>query len=156
YSGTLGLVQMAVSSGRLWNRLGASRLERSICGAAAETAVEATLGKRWSPPYQDVAHSKLVILWGNNTVATGPHFQHHLRQARRQGCHVMVIDPRRTLTARGANRHLAPLPGTDGHLAMGLADILVRERLHDEHWLERHTVGWPQLKDRLADFTPER
>jgi anaerobic selenocysteine-containing dehydrogenase len=44
YSGTLGLVQMTVSSSRFWNRLGASRLERSICGAAAEYAVEATLG----------------------------------------------------------------------------------------------------------------
>src|SRR5947209_2299732 len=64
YSGTLGLVQMTVSSARLWNRLGASQLERSICGAAAEKAVEATLGARRAPPYADVVHSKLVVLWG--------------------------------------------------------------------------------------------
>src|SRR3954447_936474 len=68
YSGTLGLVQMVVASGRFWNRLGASQLERSICGAAAETAVEATLGARWSAPYADVEHSKLVVLWGHNPV----------------------------------------------------------------------------------------
>src|SRR5437764_13926019 len=72
YSGTLGLVQMGVSSARLWNRLGASQLERSICGAAAEKAVEYTLGARWSQPYAEVAHSKLVILWGHNPVATAP------------------------------------------------------------------------------------
>src|SRR5204862_1244910 len=72
YSGTLGLVQMGVASARLWNRLGASQLERSICGAAAEKAVEATLGARWSQPYSDIIHSKLVILWGHNPIATAP------------------------------------------------------------------------------------
>src|SRR5665811_1767467 len=62
YSGTLGLVQMSVSSARFWNRLGASQLQRSICGAAAEFAVEATLGKRWSQSYADVIHSKLLVI----------------------------------------------------------------------------------------------
>lgn len=57
YSGTLGLVQMGVSSTRLWNRLGASQLERTICGAAAEMAVEMTLGVRQSQSYQDIQHS---------------------------------------------------------------------------------------------------
>jgi anaerobic selenocysteine-containing dehydrogenase len=156
YSGTLGLVQMVVSSGRFWDRLGASRLQRSICGAAAETAVEVTLGKRYSAPYEDVLHSKLVVLWGHNPVATGPHFLPQLRRAQHAGCQVVVIDPRRTTTARTADRHLAPLPGTDGYLAMGLAHVLVRDGLHDEGWLNQHTVGWPQFKERLADFPPAR
>jgi anaerobic selenocysteine-containing dehydrogenase len=156
YSGTLGLVQMAVASGRFWNRLGASRLERSICGAAAERAVESTLGKRWSPPYADVVHSKLVILWGHNPVSTAPHFMPFLRQAQRAGCRVVVIDPRRTPSAQGVYRHLAPLPGTDGVLAMGLAHLLVKEGRHDEAWLHEHTVGWPQLRERLGAFPPER
>ena len=70
YSGTLGLVQMTVASTRFWNRLGASQLERSICGAAAEYAVEATLGVRHSPAYAEVAHSRLVIIWGHNPAST--------------------------------------------------------------------------------------
>src|SRR5262245_40211647 len=74
YSGTLGLVRNAGCAARLWNRLGASQLRRSICGAAAERAVEATLGKRRSPAYEDVIHSRLVILWGHNPVSTAPHF----------------------------------------------------------------------------------
>jgi anaerobic selenocysteine-containing dehydrogenase len=156
YSGTLGLVQMAVSSARLWNRLGASQLRRSICGAAAERAVEATLGKRWSPAYADVVHSKLVILWGHNPVSTAPHFMPFLLQARRNGCKVVVIDPRRTRSAQGADRHLAPLPGTDGALALGIAHILVHEGLHDEGWLQTNTVGWPLLRERLAAFPPQR
>ena len=73
YSGTLGLVQNAVAAARLFNRLGASELQRSICGAAAEYAVTLTLGKRWSAPYSEVVHSRLVILWGHNPISTAPH-----------------------------------------------------------------------------------
>jgi anaerobic selenocysteine-containing dehydrogenase len=156
YSGTLGLVQLHVCNARLWNRLGASQLERSICGAAAEFAVEATLGKRWGVPYTEVAHSRLVIIWGHNPISTAPHFMPFLRQAQHRGCRVIVIDPRRTPTARTADQHLAPLPGTDGALALGLGHVLVAEGLHDEVWLEAHTVGWPQLRERLAEFPPGR
>ncbi|HVS37766.1 MAG TPA: molybdopterin oxidoreductase family protein [Gemmataceae bacterium] len=156
YSGTLGLVQMTVSSARLWNRLGASQLERSICGAAAEMAVEMTLGKRWSPPYADVIHSKLVVLWGHNPVASAPHFMPFLKQAQRAGCQVVVIDPRRTPSARSADRHVAPRPGTDGALALGLAHVLVAEGRHDAAWLQAHTVGWPQLRERIVEFPPDR
>jgi anaerobic selenocysteine-containing dehydrogenase len=156
YSGTLGVVQMGVASARLWNRLGASQLERSICGAAAEMAVEATLGKRWSPPYADVIHSKLVLLWGHNPVATAPHFMPFLRHAQRQGCQVVVIDPRRTQTARGADRHVTPLPGTDGPLALAIAHVLVEEGLHDEGWLNAHADGWPALRRVIEEFPPQR
>jgi anaerobic selenocysteine-containing dehydrogenase len=156
YSGTLGLVQMIVSSARLWNRLGVSRLERSICGAAAEMAVEATLGKRWSPPYDEVIHSRLIHIWGHNPVSSGPHFMPFLRQAQRAGSQVVVIDPRRTQTARGADWHLAPRPGTDGVLAMGLAHLLVAEGMHDEEWLAAHTIGWPMLRERLAEYPAQR
>jgi anaerobic selenocysteine-containing dehydrogenase len=156
YSGTLGLVQMTVSSARFWNRLGASQLERSICGAAAEKAVEATLGSRWSPPYADVVHSKLVILWGHNPVSTAPHFMPFLQQARRNGCEVVVIDPRRTATARQADWHVALRPGTDGIFALGLARELVEAGWHDEAWLNAHAIGWPQLRKRLDEYPIDR
>jgi anaerobic selenocysteine-containing dehydrogenase len=156
YSGTLGLVQMIVTSARFWNRLGASQLERSICSAAAEHAVEATLGRRWSSSYADVVHSRLVVLWGHNPVSTAPHFMPFLRQAQRQGCQVVVIDPRRTASAAGAALHLAPRPGSDGVLALGVARLLVEQGLHDEAWLREHTVGWPALRDRLAEFPLQR
>jgi anaerobic selenocysteine-containing dehydrogenase len=156
YSGTLGLVQMTVASARLWNRLGASQLQRSICGAAAEQAVELTLGSRQSLPYADVVRSNLVLIWGHNPVSTAPHWLPFLRQAQHRGCRVVVIDPRRTQTSRGADLHLAPLPGSDGALALSLAHVLVAEGFHDEAWLETHTVGWPLFRERLADFPPRR
>ena len=156
YSGTLGLVQMGVTSSRFWNRLGASQLERSICGAAAEFAVEQTLGVRHTQAYEDVAHSRLVIVWGHNPVSTAPHFMPHLTAAKRNGCQLVVIDPRRTRTAKQADWHIQPKPATDGALALGLAHVMMREGWHDEGWLQQHCVGWPELAERLAMYTPER
>src|SRR5260370_29466567 len=147
---------MAVVRGRLWRRRGASRLERSICGAAAEYAVEATLGARWSQPYADVVHSKLVIAWGHNPVSTAPHFMPFLREAQHKGCRLVVIDPRRSRTAQGADWHLAPLPGTDGALALAVGHVLVIQGQHDESWLRAHAVGWPEFRERLMQFPPER
>jgi anaerobic selenocysteine-containing dehydrogenase len=150
YSGTLGLLQLAVSNERFWNRLGASGLERSICGAAAETSVEATLGGRHAPDAIQVLDSKLVLIWGHNPASTSPHFMPYLRQAQRNGTRVIVIDPRKTLTARSADLHLQPRPATDGALALGMMNIIFSEDLHDEPWLEANTVGWKELRDRAA------
>lgn len=156
YSGTLGLLQLAVCNARLWNRMGASGLERSICGAAAEAAVEATYGARWAPDPTDVLHSKLVLIWGHNPATTGPHFLPLLRQAQRNGAYVVVVDPRRTLTAHSADLHLRPRPATDGALALGLIHVLFRDNLADEAWLAAHTHGWQELRARAAEYPPER
>ncbi len=156
YSGTLGLVQMSAVNARLWNRMGASRLERAICGEAAEMAVKATLGRRWSVPYAAVRHSRLVILWGHNPVSTAPHFMPFLTEARRNGTQVIVIDPRRTRTARLADWHIAPKPGTDGALALAMAHVLVAEGFHDEEWLAENTIGWEDFPARLVGFSPRR
>jgi len=156
YSGTLGLVQMHVCNTRFWNRLGASRLLRTICGVAAAKAVVSTVGARIAPPYEHVRDSRLVIVWGHNPISTAPHFMPPLRQAQRKGCVLVVIDPRRSRTARGADLHIAPRPGTDGALALGLAHIIVKQRLHDESWLQQNTVGWDALETRIEQYPPAR
>lgn len=156
YSGTLGLVQMSVCNTRFWNRLGASRLIRAICGSACEFAVGATLGGRRGVPYHHILDSEQLIIWGANPVSTGPHLMPFVRQARRRGCEIVVIDPRRSRTARGADLHIAPRPGTDAALALGMAKVIVDEGLHDEAWLETHSVGWQQLKVRLDEYPPHR
>lgn len=156
FSGTLGLVQLSVCNQRLWNRMGASGLQRSICGAAAETAVEMTFGARWSPDPADIAHARLIVLWGHNPASTSPHVVPFIREAQRAGAHVVVIDPRRTLTARSADQHLRPRPATDGALALGIMHVLFAEGLHDEDWLEANSLGWRELRERAAGYPPER
>lgn len=119
-------------------------------------AVEMTLGVRQSQSYEDVQHSRLVIIWGHNPVTTAPHFMPHLKAVQRNGTKVVVIDPRKTKTAKGADWHLGAETGTDGALALGIAHLLVREGWHDEAWLAQNTVGWEVLRPRLADYPPER
>ena len=156
YSGTLGALNAGVCDERLWNRMGASGLDRTICDAAAERAVSVTYGARWAPDVRDLIHSKLIILWGNNPATTGPHLMPFLRDAQRRGAYVVVIDPRRTLTAKSADEHIQPYPATDGALALGLMRVLFTEGLSDDAWLEANTVGWRDLRDRAALYPPER
>ncbi len=156
YSGTLGLLQTTIVDARLWNRMGASALDRAICCAAAHAAVYATLGARYSPDYDDLLHSRLIILWGHNPASSGPHAMPFIRQAQRAGAYVVVIDPRRTATARSADLHLQINPATDGALALGMMHVIFAEHLHDEPWLEAHTVGWRELRARAAEYDPER
>ena len=156
YSGTLGLVQMGVASERLWNRIGASGLDRTICDAAATAAVRATLGAKWAPDASHLLDSRLILIWGHNPASTSPHVVPFVRQAQRAGAKVVVIDPRRTRTARSADLHLQPRPATDGALALGLIHVIFRDAVHDESWLDSNAVGWRRLRARVAGYPPER
>lgn len=156
YSGTLGMVEMGVANERFWQRLGASGLDRTICDAAATAAVNATYGASRAPDPRDVIHSKMILIWGHNPASTGPHFMPILREAQHNGTQVIVIDPRRTLTARSADLHVAPKPGTDAALALGMMHVIFRDNLHAEAWLEANAIGWRALRDRAAEFPPAR
>lgn len=156
YAGTLGLVNGAVTDSRFWNRLGACRLERAICGHAAEEAVTLTVGGRLAPPPDMLIHSKLILIWGSNPASTAPHLMPFLRQAQRNGTRIIVIDPIRTLTARSADWHIQPLPGTDAALALGMMHVMVTEQLHRPDWIAEHTLGWADLLERIMQFPPER
>src|SRR5215471_4784105 len=155
YAGTLGLVNNSVTNSRFWNRLGASQLERSICGAAAEEAVLLTVGARMAPSPHMVLQSKLVLIWGSNPASTAPHLMPFLREAQRKGTRIIVIDPIRTLTARSADQHIQPLPGTDSSLALSMMYVMVTEELHNPEWIAEHTVGWESLLERIMQFSPE-
>jgi anaerobic selenocysteine-containing dehydrogenase len=156
YAGTLGLVNNSVVNSRFWNRLGASQLERSICGAAAEEAVLLTVGARMAPAPQMLLKSKLILIWGSNPASTAPHLMPFLREAQRNGSRIIVIDPIRTLTARSADQHIQPLPGTDAALALSMMYVIVTEELHNPDWIAEHTIGWELLLERIMQFPPER
>ncbi|HEX4208560.1 MAG TPA: molybdopterin oxidoreductase family protein [Ktedonobacteraceae bacterium] len=156
YAGTLGLVQGTAVDKRFWNRLGACGLERAICGHAAEEAVMLTVGGRLAPPPDTLLQSKLILIWGSNPASTAPHVMPFIRQAQRSGARVIVVDPIRTLTARSADQHIQPFPGTDAALVLGMMYVMVTEKLHQPGWLARHSIGWEQLLERVLQFPPER
>ena len=161
--GHFGLVNNSVVNSRFWNRLGASQLERSICGAAAEEAVLLTVGARIAPSPQMLLQSKLILIWGSNPASTAPHLMPFLREAQRKGTRIIVIDPIRTLTARSADLHIQPIPGTDAALALSMMYVIVTEELHQPewiaaayHWLEVSTRAHHAVstRTRSTDYRP--
>lgn len=156
YSGTLGTVELDVVGTRFWGRLGSSESVGDLCSGATRAAMNATIGGNFGPDPRDVLHSKLVLIWAHNPATTSPHFVPLLREAQRNGAKVVVIDPRRTKTARSADLHIPIRPGTDAALGLGMMDVIFNEGLHAEAWLEAHSVGWRELRERAAEYPLER
>jgi anaerobic selenocysteine-containing dehydrogenase len=152
YSGTLGTVQNGAAGSRFWLRLGATGLERTICDAAAGVGIKATYGGGYAPDLRDVIDCKFLLIWGTNPASTSPHSMPFIRDAQRNGCQVVVIDPRKSLTARSADQHIQIRPATDAALALGMINIMFEEGLADEAWLEANSIGWRDLRDRAAEY----
>ena len=155
-AGTQGLVQMSFLDRVFFARLGASRQIDSLCGAGAGAGVAATYGDGRSADPMDVRFSDLVILWGTNTRLTNRHLWPFVEEARANGARVVVIDPIRTITARSADWFIQPLPGTDVALMLAVMHVLVRDDLIDREYVQTHSVGFEQLVEHVAAWSPER
>ncbi len=155
YAGTMGLVQGEAMAQRFFNRLGASRLHRSICSEAGVVGYAYTLGGRIGMDIERVQDAKLIVFWGANAITSSVHFWARAQEAKRHGARLIAIDPYRSLTAEKCHEHLAPLPGTDSALALGLMHVLIRDGLVDDDWVARHTLGFDGLAERVASFTPD-
>lgn len=156
YAGNMGLIQYAGLDRRFFGRLGASRLARTICGDTANAGVVAALGTTTGLVPEDVVHARFIVLWGTNTVITNLHLWPLIRRARAAGATVVVIDPLRTRTAQEADWHVQPLPGTDPALALGMMHAIVADGLHDVAYLDDYCNGWPELRNRIDEYPPER
>ncbi len=156
-TGTVGWLQGTPGAGRrLWHLLGASRHAATICSVAGHVGMSYTCGSAAGMDPEDLVYSGLVVLWGANTFTSNQHLRPVLQEARRRGARIWCIDPRRTRTAAWADRHLAPLPGTDAALALGLMAELVRLGAHDRDFLAARTLGWDEFAATLTDWSPER
>jgi anaerobic selenocysteine-containing dehydrogenase len=154
YAGTMGLVQGESMAQRFFNKLGASRLHRSICAEAGAVGYAYTLGPRMGTDIERVQDAKLIVFWGANAITSSVHFWARAQEAKRHGARLIAIDPYRSLTAEKCHLHIAPLPGTDSALALGLMHVLIRDGLIDVDYVSRHTIGYEELKQRAALFTP--
>lgn len=157
YSGTLGFLGFLGMGERFFNKMGAARLERTICTAAGKAASVFTTGLVGEADIEDIPGMDLVVLWGTNLVSTGVHAMPFIVAAKERGAKVIAVDPRVTRTTAFADWHLQPRPGTDAALALGMMKIIVDRGLHDEAFLRTHTVGWERLlEERLPQYPLER
>ncbi|HEY7485145.1 MAG TPA: molybdopterin-dependent oxidoreductase [Streptosporangiaceae bacterium] len=156
--GTLGYLQglEGFAGRRFFNVLGASDHDATICSIAGSTGLKYTLGASAGLDPEDLAHARLIILWGTNTLTSGHHLWKFVQDARHAGAYVVAIDPIRTRTAQQADEHLAPMPGSDAALALGLLNVVVRLGAEDRDFLERHTHGWAEFRERIEEYPPER
>ena len=152
----MGYLQGSGMDRRFFHRLGASRLDRTICASAGAEALNQTLGNRLGMATEDFAHAKLIIAWGANIHATNVHLWPFIVEARRHGARFYVIDPVVTRTAQLADRHFAPYPGSDLALALGLMHVMFAERLTDNAYLDAHTSNAGSLASRAAEYPPQR
>jgi len=154
YAGTMGLLNFGGMDRRLFHRLGASRLDRTICSSAGMAGLTEALGVRYAPEPEQFRHSKLIIAWGANVLATNVHLWPFIVEARRNGARFYVIDPHRNRTAQLADRHFTINPGSDTALALGMMHVIIREGLQDSSYIERHTLGYDELRKKVARYTP--
>lgn len=156
YAGTMGLLQGEGMAQRFFNRLGASRLARTICASAGKQGLSYTLGRSIGADPLDFEHARLIWLWGSNTLTSNMHLWPIIMRARKAGAKVVVIDPIRTRTARAADQWVPIRPGTDAALALGIMHVLIGEELVDHDYVERATLGFAELRERVREWAPAR
>jgi len=156
YAGTMGMVQGESMAQRFFHTLGASRLDRTICSSAGGEALAATYGAKVGMHVEHYAESRLIVIWGSNSITSNLHFWTYAQEAKRAGARLICIDPRRTDTAAKCHEHIALLPGTDGALALGVMHELIVNEWLDHDYIDRHTEGWPALRERALQWPPER
>lgn len=153
YTGTFSLLAYFFPI-RLMRRMGATEVAPdTICNDAGHVALNYVYGTSldgFDP--RSAADARCILVWGANPSASAPHQDEHwLSEA--PGA-VVVVDPVRTPTAVRADLHLQPFPGSDAALAFGLVHVLARDGLADEDFLDRHAVGWEELRALAAPCTP--
>ena len=157
YSAHTGLMNRGLING-LFHALGASRLDAgTVCDSCSIAAWNATLGPIGGADPESIVHSDLLVSWGCDLITTNVHFWAKIAERRKHGLQVVVIDPRRSRTAKLADWHLPIRIGTDAALALGIMHVIVRDGLCDRDYLAQHTVGFERLECAvLPRFDPSR
>ncbi len=156
YAGTMGLLNGSGMDRRFFHRLGASRLDRTICSTAGMAGMTQALGIRYSTEPEQFRHSRLILAWGANILGTNVHLWPFVMEARRQGAKLYTIDPHRNRTCAASDRHYFIHPGSDAALALAMMHVIVFDDLYDAAYVERYTDGFAALRDRVRPWTPQR
>ena len=154
YLGNQGLVHGLNGGDAFFNKMGATVCERTFCGEGSCTAWLTTVGPTAGVDPESYVHSKYIVLWACNSVSTNLHHWAIVQDARKKGAKVVVIDSYKSRTAKQADWHIAPKPGTDGALAIALINSMIEKDLIDKDYIEKYTNGFKELKNHVQKKTP--
>ncbi len=155
YLGNQGLVHGLNGGDSFFNKLGATVCERTFCGEGSCTAWLSTVGPTAGVDPESYIHSKYIVIWACNSVSTNLHHWAIVQDAKKKGAKVVVIDSYKSRTAKQADWHLSPKPGTDGALAMAIINHIISNDLTDKDYIDKYTDGFEELKSHVSDKTPE-
>jgi anaerobic selenocysteine-containing dehydrogenase len=156
FAGTMGITSIGSMDRRLFHRLGASQLARTVCSAAGNVGYDYTIGDRRGTDPETTARAQYIIAWGSNLASVNMHQLTYVRQAQRAGATFVHIDVQRNRTTAFADRFVQVRPGTDAALALGMMHVIIRDGLHDAEYVHQNTVGFEALAARVRDYPPER
>ena len=155
YLGNMGLVQGINSGDPFFNKLGCTVNEKTFCASGSSTAWLMSVGPTGGVDPESFVHAKFIVIWACNSISTNLHHWPFVLEAQKRGAKVVVIDSYKSRTAKAGDWHICPKPGTDGALAMGFINAIIQQGLVDQDYVDQHTYGYPDLKERATDFTPE-
>ncbi|UBV42766.1 molybdopterin oxidoreductase family protein [Deinococcus taeanensis] len=155
YAGTMGLRE-GTHVHAFFRALGTPELDETICATAGTEAWSLGYGSRYAVEPADVAHARLIVLWGINSLSTNSHLTPHLTAARKAGARIVCVDPYRNRTAAFADEHLKIRPGTDAALALGVMHELFTHGWTDDAYIAEATTGIEDLRAEALAWTPER
>jgi len=149
YAGPHGKISGSSMDARLFNKMGATRLDRGpLCGGVRGLAYASLYGAMPGTPLEHARQAKLVVVWGNNVTVSNLHFAAIIKDARKNGAKLIVIDPKRIKIAEQADLHLAITPGTDVVLAMAVAAEIERLGGIDRNFVDGWVHGFEDYMDR--------
>jgi anaerobic selenocysteine-containing dehydrogenase len=157
YEGSGSHGALSVMAEAFWRPFGGvTRAHGDLCWPAGLEATRLTYGANLHNHPILTRESRFVLLWGHNPAETNVHQWRLILEAQKAGATLAVLDPRCTDSTDGADIHLKPRPGSDAALALGMANVIVTEGLHDGDFLREHAQGVDAYLERIAEFSLER
>ncbi|MDI6706396.1 MAG: molybdopterin-dependent oxidoreductase [Bacillota bacterium] len=140
---------------RFFNAFGGATVPKgSLCWGAGIAAQKYDFGDSLSHDPDDLQNSRTILIWSRNPADTGVHLIPFIQKAAKNGAYIVVIDPLETATVKYAHQHISPKPGTDGALALAMANVIISENLADDAYVAKHVIGFDRFSEYVKEFTP--
>ncbi|MFQ5778200.1 MAG: molybdopterin-dependent oxidoreductase, partial [Terriglobia bacterium] len=156
YGGSNGLLGEGFLDDFYFAKLGASRLAKTLCAAPSGAVAQGMYGKMPGVALEDYRHAQFILLWGVNPKVSSIHLVPFVRQAKRAGAFVAVIDPSRNFSAREADLHLPVFPGADLPVALAMIRLWKQAGQLDREFLRKHADGLEPLLQQAEAWPLER
>ena len=150
YGGSNGFMTDELIDSIYFARLGASRLAKTICAAPPTAVASDMYGKMAGVAFSDYPEADVILVWGANPKASNIHLVPYLKEAKRRGAFIAVVDPIRQLSSDLVDLHLPVYPGADLPLALGMIDLWAKTGKLDQDFLAAHADGPDGLDPRLT------